>query len=534
MTEAALEPTGVPASRRGSLPFSFVVEGIWVVLAAGLVLRLILAFLPGFGVDIGLFTYWSEQLAARGPWHFYDQDFFTDYAPGYMYVLFLIGKLDQLVNTLGIREGGFSPATFEYILKIPAIAADLGSAYVLWRLLDGKKPEVRIFAASLYLLLPPVLLIGPIWGQVDSVLAFFLLLSVYYISKDKPIHGAVAFTVGFLVKPQAVAALPILAFWIMKSHPPRWVKPSGGSLAWLAGCLLVAVGAVAAVGFQVAEIPSAARAGALVAIAGALIIVFRLVSDPAGADAGSPTGAFRGIPAIPRLWVQITGICLALLFALIMPFFLLQPWDFIDHMRGSTEVYKVNSFWAFNFWNMFGLFDGGFKADVTGIEIGQGDTYGIENRIWGIGLYVISTLTILVALRKREGAGWLSFGVALSVLAFYMFVTRMHERYMFPVLLPLLAACFLIEGPVRWRVALWSLFGVVMVAHFLNLYHVYMYYNPNSLKVNWIYDIFANGDFLSTGLETVQVLSAVLLASLIALLVYAFAYRRATPDSETS
>jgi hypothetical protein len=34
------------------------------------------------------------------------------------------------------------------------------------------------------------------------------------------------------------------------------------------------------------------------------------------------------------------------------------------------------------------------------------------------------------------------------------------------VLLPLLAACFLIEGSVRWRVALWSLFGIVMVAHF--------------------------------------------------------------------
>jgi hypothetical protein len=219
---------------------------------------------------------------------------------------------------------------------------------------------------------------------------------------------------------------------------------------------------------------------------------------------------------------------------LILPFFLLEPWDLITHMQNSTNVYEVNSFWAFNFWNMFGLFDGGFKPDVTGIEIGQGETYGIENRWWGFGLYAISMLTILVALRNKDGAGWLSLGVALSVLAFYMFVTRMHERYMFPVLLPLLAACFLIEGSVRWRVALWSLFGVVTATHFLNLYHVYMYYNPNSLKVNWIYDIFANGDFLSTGLETVQVLSAVLLASLIALLVYAFAYRRRPPDSEAA
>jgi hypothetical protein len=229
-----------------------------------------------------------------------------------------------------------------------------------------------------------------------------------------------------------------------------------------------------------------------------------------------------------------------------------QPWEFIDQLKSSTEVpnYKVNSFWAFNFWDMFGLYDGGFKPDVTGIKAGQGETYGIENRIWGIGLYVTSMLAVLGALRKKEGAGWLSLGVALSVLAFYMFMTRLHERYMFPVLLPLLAACFLIEGSVRWRAALWSLFVGVMAAHFFNLYHVYMYYNPgtpenpNELKWDWAYEQFASGDFPrdvpligrlgGTGLETVQVLSAVLFLALIALVAYAFAYRRGGPGSEAA
>jgi Gpi18-like mannosyltransferase len=526
MTDAALESEGIVATRRSSLPFSFVVEGIWVVLAAGLVLRLILAFLPGFGVDIGLFTYWSEQLARSGPWDFYDQDFFTDYAPGYMYVLLVIGKLDQWFD--------FSPATMEYVLKVPAIAADLASAYILWKLLEGKKPEMRILAPTIYLLLPPVLLIGPIWGQVDSVLAFFLLLSVYFISRDRPVWGAVAFTIGFLVKPQAVAALPILAFWIMKSHPPQWVRPSGGSLAWLAGCLIAGIGTVAAVGFQVSENPDAARAALFVALFGVVILVVRLVADPGGADGGDSVAPFQGIPAVPRLWVHITGICVVLLLILIIPFFVFEPWDFIDHMRGSTEVYKVNSFWAFNFWNMFGLFESGFKPDVGGIEAGQGDTYGIENRIWGLALFAISTVTILAAFRKKEGAGWLSLGVALSVLAFYMFVTRMHERYMFPVLLPMLAACFLIEGRLRWRLVLWGLFTIVAATHFFNLYHVYMYYNPNELKWERIYNIFANGDFLSTGLETVQVLSAVLFVALIALIAYVFAYRRAPARSEAA
>ena len=80
-------------------------------------------------------------------------------------------------------------------------------------------------------------------------------------------------------------------------------------------------------------------------------------------DAGEPAEFPNAIPAVPRVWVYITGICVALLIVLIFPFFSFQPWDFISQMKFSTEVYKVNSFWSYNFWNMFGLFDCGFKAD---------------------------------------------------------------------------------------------------------------------------------------------------------------------------
>jgi Gpi18-like mannosyltransferase len=542
MADAVLEAGGLGARRRSSLSFSFVVDGIWIVLVAGLVLRLIAAFFPGFDIDISLFKYWSQQLADRGPWHFYDQDFFTDYAPGYMYVLFVIGKLDQWL--------GFSPETYEYILKLPSIAADLGSAYILWRLLEGKKEEIRLLAAAVYLLLPPVLLIGPVWGQVDSVLAFFLLLSVFYVSKGRPVRGAIAFTVGFLVKPQAIAALPFLAFWIMKSHPPRWVKPTGASITWLLGCLLVVIGAAFAIISQVAESSGPAISGLAIAGVGALLLVIQLVSNPAEADGGVPVAAWKGIPAVPALWVRITAICVALLLALIFPFFLLEPWDFISHMRGSTEVYRVNSFWAYNFWNMFGVFDCGFKPDefmlndsgappgdaCSPLPSSDGEMLGIANRWWGLTAFGLSITAIIVALRKKEGAGWLSLGVGLSVLAFYVFVTRMHERYVFPALLPLLAACFLIQSRM-----LWGLFVAVTVAHFLNLYDVYMNYqyyfdanlsNPDLLKWDWLFRQFRDNDVLGTGLEMVQVISFLLVASLLALLAFAFAYRRGPPGSE--
>src|SRR5712692_10493401 len=110
-----------PSGERSLVDFSFKVPAIALLLAAGLVLRLVLATLPGFAVDLGTFQAWANALAAHGPWNFYDTDFFVDYAPGYLYVLWLIGKAHQFL--------GFSPDQYNYVLKLPAIAAEVASAY---------------------------------------------------------------------------------------------------------------------------------------------------------------------------------------------------------------------------------------------------------------------------------------------------------------------------------------------------------------------------------------------------------------------
>lgn len=420
------------------LDFSFNVPAIGLLLAGGLILRLILATLPGFGVDIGLFKFWSEQLADRGPWDFYDTDFFTDYAPGYMYVLLFIGKLNQIFD--------FSDETFEYVLKIPATIADVGSAYLLYKLLDKQRMDVRLGAAALWLVFPAALLIGPIWGQVDSVLSFFLLLSIYYIGRDRPLRGALAFTLGFLVKPQAIAALPFLALWIMRRNPPAWVSGGDG-------------------------------------------------------------------PLVPDLWLRITGISLGLVLVLIIPFFTYEPWKFIEHLYNATDVesYRVNSFWAYNFWNIQGVFESGFKPDNQ-------EFLGITHRVWGIAMFVGALGAIIAATWRAKGTGMLALGVALSMMVFYLFLTRMHERYVFPAALPMLAACVLLQSRV-----LWGVFLSFSTVHFLNLYHVYVYdlYNDDGateiietspLKWNWLYDRLNSSDFLGTGYETLQILSFLMVA----------------------
>ena len=61
------------------------VGAVLVVLALGLALRLIIAYLlpgSGFGVDLGAFRAWAINLASQGLNGFYQRDFFHDYTPG--------------------------------------------------------------------------------------------------------------------------------------------------------------------------------------------------------------------------------------------------------------------------------------------------------------------------------------------------------------------------------------------------------------------------------------------------------------------
>jgi Gpi18-like mannosyltransferase len=445
---ANLEAT---AGSRGLEPpaliaFSVRLPGIAIVLSTGLVLRLALALLPGFGVDLGTFQAWANALAADGPWNFYNETGFTDYAPGYMYVLWIIGEANQVFR--------FTGEQYEYIIKLPSIIADMASAYLLYRILEHEKPWVRLSAAAIYVFFPASLLIGAIWGQVDSILAFFLLLSVYYIGRDRPVHGAVAYVVGFLVKPQAIAALPFLAFWILRDH---WRDTRTVAL-----CI-----------------------------------------------------------AVP----------LAVMLALITPFFEAQPWRLVEVLYDATNVanYRVNSFWAYNFWNFGGLFDQGFRCDLPSAcpEGNPTEWFGIATRYWGTAFFAAGIVLIIASLRNARGTGYLALGTALSVMVFYLFLTRMHERYIFAAFLPFLVAAVMLHSRL-----LWAGFVVLALAHLANLYHVFNYYYPYntpgdnqpSLRFEWVMKWLEKGDVFGADLplfgrlEMVQVISMVMVATFLAVL----------------
>jgi len=492
-----------------TLGFSLRVPAILVVLAAGLILRLLLATFPGFGIDVGTFAAWSYQLADTGPWNFYHTDSFTDYAPGYLYILWFIGEGKVLVEDLGIIT--LTNKQYEFILKLPSIVADLASAYLLYKLLEGQRQEARVGAALAYLLLPVTWFTGAVWGQVDSLLAFFLLLSLYFIGKGRPIAGGIAFVVAFLVKPQAIAALPFLAFWILKKHPPRWV-PAGEGLPVLAGLVLFILGGVAALALYLDDDRGGNLAIALIAMAlgGILIALGSLLVERETGPGRRKDKAQRRpgyVPVPPDLWYAAFAIPAAILLLAIVPFFEYKPWEFLDQLEFSASYYAYASFHAYNFWATFAY-----------LEPDRVEYLGFSYQIWGYILYAATTAFVLYSLRRTEGMGALALGTALCIFVFYMFITRMHERYIFPMFLPLLAASVILKSRL-----LWASFCGVAVIHLLNLYHAYAEFNDNYLRIDWIFNWLQDPNFWGLGLTTVEFLSVLMVLMLPPLLAVAYA-----------
>ena len=165
------------------------VGAILILLALGLTFRVIIAYvLPGSGFanDLNAFQYWASNLASQGLHGFYERDFFHDYTPGYLYVLWLVGLVGQALGGVGD------------LIKIPPILADLALGYLVWsmaRELGASRRAARI-AAVIVVVNPITWFDSVVWGQVDSVGVVFLLLALRELWRDRPERSAIVYHAG--------------------------------------------------------------------------------------------------------------------------------------------------------------------------------------------------------------------------------------------------------------------------------------------------------------------------------------------------
>jgi predicted membrane-bound dolichyl-phosphate-mannose-protein mannosyltransferase len=130
---------------------------IAIIVVIGVTLRLLVTRAQGFPSDVGTFMAWAEKLAAVGPGRFYEPGYFSDYPPGFLYVLWLLGTL-------------FDGDVLRFAVKAISIPADIGIVLLIVPLVRRHVGSVAaILAAAIWMLQPAPIFAGPYWGQVDAV-----------------------------------------------------------------------------------------------------------------------------------------------------------------------------------------------------------------------------------------------------------------------------------------------------------------------------------------------------------------------------
>lgn len=184
-----------------------------------------------------------------------------------------------------------------------------------------------------------------------------------------------------------------------------------------------------------------------------------------------------------------------------IPFFLKDPiLGLAKLLYKSVNFYPFTSLFAFNFWSIFNW----WTLDLQKV-------FTFSYRDWGIIIYLFSLLSIIIPLlRKKITPQLFYFASSLSFLVFFLFLTRVHERYLFPFL-----AFILIAALIKKSKFLFSIYIISSIVHFINLWFVYYYYNFVYNNPNFASNIFYR--FIN---ENYKFFSILMVVSYVSLLIF--------------
>ncbi|MFA5374739.1 MAG: glycosyltransferase 87 family protein [Dehalococcoidia bacterium] len=303
------------------------------ILAVSLIVRLLLFHYHGYSADEGTFKAWYNTAAETGLRSFYDSTSFCDYPPFSIYIFWIFGNLAHAIG----------PDSLDFLIKLPQNLFDLATAYLIFCFIRSRYSFLPALGAmALYAFNPATIFDLAVWGQFDSIYAFFMVASLYALMRSKYELSGGLFGLAILTKPQSVVLLPVLAYVILRNG--KWKRA-----------------------------------------------------------------------------ISSGAICIALIFLFILPFHWSNPITFLIDRYSGYGVYPYNSVNAYNLWALLGF----WKQDTV-------PHLGLSYQTWGIIVFVIFAAFVMWQLHRRYEQRAAVFAVFLLMFGFFMFMTRIHERYLFP------------------------------------------------------------------------------------------------------
>lgn len=184
-----------------------------LTLLIGFLIRLLLTPIQGFKFDVDTWFGWSQRLNEVGFMNFYSDSIWTGYTPGFLYVLYFLGLIKDLFQ--------ITDAQFYIFLKLPAILAEIITALLVYWIIPIKYKLWRKIALVFILFNPAFIFNSSIFGQFDGLFSSILLLTIYFLVKNKYYSASFFWGLAFLLKPQAILVLPIFLFYFLKNYSFR-------------------------------------------------------------------------------------------------------------------------------------------------------------------------------------------------------------------------------------------------------------------------------------------------------------------------
>lgn len=186
-------------------------KNLWLFSAIlfSLIIHLFLATLPGFKVDVDSWFGWAIALTQHPLSSFYTSTSWNEYTPGFLYVLFFLGRLRDLLS--------INPSAFYFILKLPGILSELLLGVLVFQNFKKHSLKIAKLGTMVVLFNPAFLFDSSVWGQIESILTLFLFLSLNYLNKNKLFLSGLFWALAFLIKPQAIALIPVFLFYLLKN-----------------------------------------------------------------------------------------------------------------------------------------------------------------------------------------------------------------------------------------------------------------------------------------------------------------------------
>jgi Gpi18-like mannosyltransferase len=158
--------------------------------------------------DVLIIQDWYRHFYKRGAASLANGNF-SNYTPLYLYMLWATRLFSDWFGSMVAIK--IIPTMFDLL--------SAGTIYLLARIkFNDDKP---ILFSALFFTMPTIMFNSTGWGQIESLYTSFLLLSVYFLLRNKPAYALIMFGFAFSIKSQSIFFLPFLGILFLKGRI-RW------------------------------------------------------------------------------------------------------------------------------------------------------------------------------------------------------------------------------------------------------------------------------------------------------------------------